>query len=162
MVFELQQFIFAAVFQGLKLLKKCCFNPRVNIAIQVQKNIITGPLKNQVMTVKEIIELLDVKVICGQDLSGHSVDVAFASDLMSDVLTLKNDNVLLVTGLANMQTIRTAEMSDISCIIFARNKKVSEEMVELARENDMIILECRYSMFKTCGLLYNAGVQPIF
>lgn len=114
------------------------------------------------MTVKEIIELLDVKVICGQDLSGHSVDVAFASDLMSDVLTLKNDNVLLVTGLANMQTIRTAEMSDISCIIFARNKKVSEEMVELARENDMIILECRYSMFKTCGLLYNAGVQPIF
>ncbi len=101
-------------------------------------------------------------MVCGQSQADYAIEVAFASDLMSDVLTLKNDNVLLVTGLANMQTIRTAEMSDIQCIIFARNKKATPEMVELARENDMIILECRYSVFKTCGLLYQAGVQPIF
>jgi serine kinase of HPr protein (carbohydrate metabolism regulator) len=114
------------------------------------------------MTVKQIIELLDAKLICGEHLLDHSIDVAFASDLMSDVLTLKNDNVLLITGLANMQTIRTAEMSDITCIIFARNKKVSEEMTELAVENNMVVVECRYSMFRACGILYNAGVQPIF
>ncbi|MFO7978547.1 MAG: DRTGG domain-containing protein [Bacteroidales bacterium] len=114
------------------------------------------------MTVKEIEHLLDAKVICGSRRAGHVIEVAFASDLMSDVLTLKNDNVLLITGLANMQTLRTAEMSDISCIVFARNKKVSDEMIELARELDLIILECRYSVFKTCGLLYHAGVQPIF
>jgi hypothetical protein len=51
--------------------------------------------------------------------------MAFASDLMSDVLTLKNDNLVLITGLATLQTIRTAEMADINCIIFVRNKKVS-------------------------------------
>ncbi len=114
------------------------------------------------MTVKEIEALLDAQVICGAQRAGHVLEVAFASDLMSDVLTLKDDNVLLITGLANMQTLRTAEMSDISCIIFARNKKVTREMVELARELDIVILECRYSVFKTCGLLYQAGVQPIF
>ena len=114
------------------------------------------------MKVKEIVEILDARLVCGQDQHDYAIEVAFASDLMSDVLTLKNDNVLLITGLANMQTIRTAEMSDINCIIFARNKKASPEMIELALDNDMVLLECRYSVFKTCGLLYGAGVKPIF
>ncbi len=114
------------------------------------------------MRVEDIAKVLEAKIICGDDQKDYTIDVAFASDLMSDVLTLKNDHVLLITGLANLQTIRTAEMSDISCIIFARNKKASSEMIALAAENDIILLECRYSVFKTCGLLYRAGVKPIY
>lgn len=114
------------------------------------------------MKVKDIVKLLDGKMICGEEHAEYAIEVAFASDLMSDVLTLKNDHVLLITGLNNMQIIRTAEMSEINCIILARNKKASEEMLELARENGLVIIECRYSVFKTCGLLFEAGVKPIF
>ena len=114
------------------------------------------------MKVSEIVKVLDGKILCGEEKNGYTIDVAFASDLMSDVLTLKNDHVLLITGLNNLQTIRTAEMSDIHCVILARNKKASEEMIQLAIENELIIVECRYSVFKTCGLLYQAGVKPIF
>lgn len=114
------------------------------------------------MTVEEIAHILNANIVCGKDKASHQIDIAFASDLMSDVLTLKEDNVLLITGLANMQTLRTAEMSDIQCVIFARNKKISDEMKELAEENDIIVLECMYSVFKTCGLLYQAGISPIF
>ncbi|TVQ11809.1 MAG: hypothetical protein EA361_12205 [Bacteroidetes bacterium] len=114
------------------------------------------------MTVEQIAKLLDAQIICGEERADHEIDIAFASDLMSDVLTLKEDNVLLITGLANMQTLRTAEMSDIHCIIFARNKKISEEMKELALENDITVLECRYSVFRTCGILYQAGISPVF
>lgn len=114
------------------------------------------------MTVKEIIELLDARVLCGADKLDYQVEVAFASDLMSDVLTLKNDHVLLITGLANLQTIRTAEMADIACVIIARNKQVSQEMLALANENGLIVIACRFSVFKTSGLLYEAGIKPIF
>lgn len=114
------------------------------------------------MLVKEIIGVLDARLLCGEERQDYGVEVAFASDLMSDVLTLKDDHVLLITGLANMQTIRTAEMSDIHCVVFARNKKASPEMIELARENDIVLIECRYSMFKTCGLLYGAGLKAIY
>jgi predicted transcriptional regulator len=114
------------------------------------------------MKVSEIVKLLDGNMLCGQHRSEYTIEVAFASDLMSDVLTLKNDHVLLITGLNNMQTIRTAEMSDINCIILARNKKASEDMIALARENELILIECRYSVFKTSGLLFQAGVKPIF
>ena len=114
------------------------------------------------MKIRQIAEILDAKVLCGSDKMDYSIEVAFASDLMSDVLTLKNDHVLLITGLANTQTIRTAEMSDIQCVVFARNKVVTEDMLELARQNEIVVLQCRYSLFRTCGLLYGAGVKPVF
>ncbi|MGM0409109.1 MAG: hypothetical protein ACQERU_14100, partial [Bacteroidota bacterium] len=81
---------------------------------------------------------------------------------MSDVLTLDTDNILLITGLANLQAIRTAEMSDISCIIFARNKKITQDMIDLAAENNMVLIECACSVFKTAGELYKAGINPVF
>jgi hypothetical protein len=81
---------------------------------------------------------------------------------MSDVLTLETDHTLLITGLANVQAVRTAEMSDISCILFARNKRVTDDMVRLARENEMVIMHTSYSVFYTSGLLYEAGIKPIF
>ena len=114
------------------------------------------------MKVEDIARVLDARIACGDDQVQYAIEVAFASDLMSDVLTLKHDHVLLITGLANTQTIRTAEMSDIKCIVFARNKKATPEMIQMAEENEIIILECRYSVFKTCGLLYQEGVKPVY
>ncbi len=114
------------------------------------------------MRVEDIAKVLDARIVCGEELKDYTIEVAFASDLMSDVLTLKQDHVLLITGLANTQTIRTAEMSDIRCIVFARNKKASPEMIALAVENEIALIECRYSMFRACGLLYQTGVKPIY
>jgi len=114
------------------------------------------------MKVSEIVQLLDAKILSGHDKADLEVDIACASDLMSDVLTLKSDNVLLITGLNNISIVRTAEMSDIHCVVLARNKKANSEMLELARENGLIIIECPYSVFKACGLLFQAGIKPIF
>lgn len=113
------------------------------------------------MRIREIAELIGAEIVCGELFADYEVKFACSSDLMSDVLTTKNDSMLLITGLANVQTIRTSEMSDIHCVIFVRGKRVNEEMIELAAENEMILIECRYSMFKTSGLLYAAGIQPV-
>ncbi|HSH52153.1 MAG TPA: DRTGG domain-containing protein [Bacteroidales bacterium] len=114
------------------------------------------------MKIKEIVNIVDGKVLCGNELLETIVQKGFASDLMSDVLTLDEDDILLITGLANLQAIRTAEMSDITCIIFARNKKVTQDMISLATENQMVLIECPCSVFKTAGKLYNAGIKPVF
>lgn len=114
------------------------------------------------MKLYEVMQLLDARVVCGSRELDREIEFAFASDLMSDVLTLKNNNLLLLTGLANLQTIRTSEMSDISNIIFVRNKKATQEMISLAGENNMVLIECGYSMFKTSGLLYKAGLKPLY
>jgi hypothetical protein len=114
------------------------------------------------MKLNKVVDFLGAKVVNGENDLDREIEFAFSSDLMSDVLTLKSDNLLLVTGLANVQTIRTAEISDINNIIFVRNKKVTQEMIGLAAENQMVLIECEYSMFKTSGLLYKAGIKPIY
>jgi len=114
------------------------------------------------MTIREIAEIIDGRVICCEDRVSTSVEYAFSSDLMSDVLTIEKENLLLITGLANLQTIRTSEMSDISCIIFARDKKIGEEMVSLAKENNMILVESPHSVFYISGELYKAGIKSIY
>lgn len=113
------------------------------------------------MTIEEVVRLLDGKVCCGNEHLKEEVFKAFASDLMSDVLTLK-DTPVLITGLCNVQTIRTCEMANLQVLVFVRKKKVTEEMIELANDNDMILIECDYSMFKACGILYEAGLVPLY
>lgn len=113
------------------------------------------------MKLREIVKLLDAKVCIGEGRLDEDVEHAFASDLMSDVLTLK-DTPMLITGLCNVQTIRTCDMANLEVVIFVRGKRPSEDMVELADENDMVLICTPYSMFKTCGILYEAGMKPLF
>jgi serine kinase of HPr protein (carbohydrate metabolism regulator) len=114
------------------------------------------------MKLQDIANTIGAKFICGSRHSSLEIFDAFASDLMSDVLTLGNHNPALITGLSNLQTIRTAEMADIRLIVLARGKKASPEMIALAEENEIAILETPFSVFKTCGILYQHGIKPIF
>lgn len=114
------------------------------------------------MTADDIIKLLDATCICGEQHLNRNIKHAFAADLMSDVLRLNTEDLLLITGMANLQVIRTAEMSDIPSILFVRGKTVTAEMRELAEENGILLLQCHQSMFKVCGLLYQAGLPPVY
>jgi predicted transcriptional regulator len=114
------------------------------------------------MEIKKVADLLKATIVCGENHLHGSIKHAFASDLMSDVLTLEVDQLLLVTGLCNLQTIRTAEMADISYILFVRGKKVTDEMKNIASENHMVLLECPYSMFRAVGMLYSEGLKPVY
>ncbi|MDC7246626.1 MAG: DRTGG domain-containing protein [Sphaerochaetaceae bacterium] len=114
------------------------------------------------MTLREIVEIVDGKVLCGENDLDRNVLNGFSSDLMSDVLTLLDEDILLITGLSNNQAIRTAEMSDIKQILFVRNKKPNKTMITMAIEHDITIITTTYSMFKASGLLYGAGLSAIY
>lgn len=114
------------------------------------------------MKIRELVGVFPCEVVCGSEHLDTQIDFGFASDLMSDVLTLQQSNLLLLTGLSNLQSIRTAEMADIKCILLVRGKHPSEDMIELAIENDIVILRYNGSMFKACGLLYNSGLKPVY
>lgn len=113
------------------------------------------------MTLREIVGKLNATVYLGNERLDEEVDRAFASDLMSDVLTLK-ETPMLITGLCNVQTIRTCDMATLNIVVFVRNKKPTDDMIELAEENDMVLIGTSYSMFKTCGLLFAEGIEPLY
>ncbi len=114
------------------------------------------------MTLQDVVTIVQGTVVCGKDNLNREIHLGFASDLMSDVLTLLADDILLVTGLSNIQAIRTAEMSDILQILFVRNKRPTKAMIDLAEEHGITIITTPYSMFRSSGLLFKHGLKPVY
>ena len=110
------------------------------------------------MKISKIKEILEADVLAGKDLLETEVDAAFGSDLMSDVLAFVNDKVLLLTGLVNPQVVRTAEMMDISAIVFVRGKKPDDSVIELAEAKGVVLLSTAHTMYVACGRLYSEGL----
>ena len=111
------------------------------------------------MKIREIKDLLDATLLAGEDSLEHEVASACCSDMMSDVLAYVKDQGVLITGLINPQVIRTANMMDMVCIVFARGKVPTEEMVELARECGIVVMCTKKRAFEASGILYLAGLS---
>ncbi len=110
------------------------------------------------MKICTIKELLDAKVLVGEESLGKHVYSACGSDMMSDVLAYVKDQAVLLTGLVNSQVIRTAEMMDMVCIVFVRSKQPTAEMLELAKESGMVLLATDKRMYEACGILFANGL----
>ena len=111
------------------------------------------------MKIREIVTLLDATVKSGTDRLDVEVASAFGSDMMSEVLAYVNDQGVLLTGLVNDQIIRTAAMVNMNCIILVRDKQPTESMVEMAEENDIVLLTTERTLYETSGILYTHGLN---
>ena len=114
------------------------------------------------MKVNEILNYTCARLVTGNGQSEKELEKAFSSDLMSDVLTLDEDNILLITGLSNLQLVRTAEMADIQAVLLARGKHATPEMVMLANETGLILMETPFSIYKASGILYSKGLTEVY
>lgn len=110
------------------------------------------------MKISTLTELLDAKIVCGEENIGRHVYSACGSDMMSDVLAYVKDQAVLLTGLVNSQVVRTAEMMDMVCVVFVRSKKPTDEMIELAKEHGLVLMTTDKRMYDACGILYSAGL----
>jgi predicted transcriptional regulator len=111
------------------------------------------------MTVRQITDILEARVAAGEEQLDIEVSAACGADLMSDVMAFVKEKVVLLTGLVNPQAIRTADLMDIRVVVFVRGKSPTEDIVAMARENGMVLLSTKYSMFLACGRLYEAGLR---
>ena len=110
------------------------------------------------MTIREVVKIVDGKVLVGDDRLDAPVDTACGSDLMSDVLAFVKEKTVLITGLINPHVLRTSEMLDITCIVFARGKMPSEEMLEMAEEIGITVISSPLTTYTACGELYLHGL----
>ena len=111
------------------------------------------------MTVQFIKELLNARVLAGNEILDREVYTACGSDMMSDVLAFVKDQGVLLTGLVNPQVIRTAEMMDMHCVVFVRGKEPSDEMLLLAKDCEIVVMTTGLRMFEACGKLYAHGLS---
>ncbi len=111
------------------------------------------------MKIREIAELLEAEVLCGEDMLDRDVTSAFGCDMMSDVLAFVKEQGVLLTGLCNPQVVRTVQMMDMICIIFVRGKRPPQEVIDMAKEEGIALLATTERMYGACGKLYVNGLS---
>ena len=110
------------------------------------------------MKLGEIIEIIEGEAITQNADEDLEIQMGCGADLMSDVLAFTHEGTLLMSGLTNPQVVRTAEMADVKAIVFVRGKIPPPETIALAEEKGIPLLASKYTMFETCGRLYQAGL----
>ena len=110
------------------------------------------------MKLEKVKEILSAEILTGENNLDKEVLSACGCDLMSDVLAFVKDQALLLTGLVNSQVVRTAEMMDMKAIVFVRGKTPSEEILSLAKEAGIVVMNTDLPLYLSCGLLYNNGL----
>ena len=112
------------------------------------------------MKLFEVQKALQADVICGREWLEREAASACGADLMSDVLAFTKERTLLLTGLTNVQVIRTAEMSDLIAVLFVRGKRPGADVVEMATEKSIPLMVVNCSMYEACGILFSMGLRP--
>jgi hypothetical protein len=116
------------------------------------------------MHLRDVMRITEARSISPEADVEIEVRSGFAADLMSDALRYDLAQALLVSGLANPQVVRTAEMADAAAILMVRGKEPPPETLELAGQVGIPILSTDLTMFETCGRLFAAwlpGASPI-
>ncbi len=112
------------------------------------------------MHLRRIAELLDCDVLLGGErLDDLEIEAFFAADLMSDVLRFSHAGTLLITGLASVQSVQTADVADLAAILFVASKRPNGPTLEMAREKGIPLLTTSHGMFDACGILHRAAVS---
>ena len=112
------------------------------------------------MQLREIKDVLQCEVLTGEDELSREVEVVVASDGMSEILAFAYPGALLmITGLTNLQSVRTADIANVRAIVYIRGKRPNQKAINLARESNIPVLATDLGMFDVCGILRELGLQ---
>lgn len=111
------------------------------------------------MKLETVRQILGCQVLVGGEHLEREVGVGCGADLMSDVLAFIKPNALLLTGLTNVQSVRTAHVAEVRAIVYVRGKLPDKETIDLAKETGIVLLSTNLLMYEACGKLYAHGLR---
>src|SRR4030042_3934285 len=111
------------------------------------------------MKISEAIQILNAEFHNAEkEQLDTEIKTARASDLMSEILASADVPDMLLTGLTNPQVIRLASAFGTKVIAIVRGIEVDPKIFLLAKEENIIIMTTKYSLFTCCGKLYEKGI----
>lgn len=112
------------------------------------------------MKLQEIAELVEAKFLNLSEKAEEEVFTACAADLLSDVLAMKGEAALLITGEATPQVVRVADVMNVRAILYVRGKKpLREDVVDWSTKRGIVLLTTSLPTFEVCGRLYMKGMR---
>ena len=106
------------------------------------------------VSLREIGEVLGAEVMTGADRLDHWIHHIATTDLMSRVLAHSHPGTLLLTSLTNIQVVNTAEVAELSGVIFMGGAPPPAEVIQKARRLNLSTLLTPHSCYVACNILF--------
>jgi hypothetical protein len=75
--------------------------------------------------------------------------------------TYWDDIPAMITGLTNIQSIRTADIAGVRAVVYCRGKRPDRKVVDFARQKRIPVLVTPMVMFDICDILYAKGLKGV-
>ena len=90
------------------------------------------------MTVKELAEKLDAKILTGD--TDREVKGVYTGDLLSWVISHAQSDDAWVTVMNNINVLAVASLTDVACIIIAEDAEVEPDLLERAEDREVCLI----------------------
>lgn len=92
------------------------------------------------MDVKELIEKLGLRVLCGEN-TNKKISGCYCGDLLSWVMSRAQEGDVWLTVMGNVNSVGVAVLTDVACIVLTENAPLDKDALTRAQQNDVIILQ---------------------
>ncbi len=104
------------------------------------------------MTVKELIEKLNLKTLVEGDLE-REVTGGYCGDLLSWVMGRAQSGDCWFTIMGNLNAVAVAFLADCACIVLCENATLDEDAKARAELQDVTVLVCEENAYKMANEL---------
>lgn len=108
--------------------------------------------------VRDLVEKLDLKVLCCKDYLEKEVQGAYTCDLLSWVMSHGNKGNAWITVQVHPNVVAVAVLLEFSCIIIPEEIGVEEISLQKAESEGIPILVSKENAYSICSKLSELGI----
>ena len=106
------------------------------------------------MTVKDLIEKMNLTVFCGEQNLDREIKGGYVSDLLSDVMGFAQEGNVWVTLQTHKNVIAIASLKELAYVVLVKGNQPDEDMLEQAKEEEIPVLGTAEQTFEVAGQIY--------
>ena len=106
------------------------------------------------MTVKEIVEKLDLKVCCGTTGLNREIKGGYTSDLLSDVMGNAGEGCIWITLQTHKNIMAIASLKELSAIVLVKGFSPDEDPIAESESEGIPLLTTSIQTFEITGAIY--------
>ncbi len=110
------------------------------------------------MKVCELIDKYPFELLSTGDLE-RTISNVYSCDLLSWVMAKGKNNTAWITVQTHNNILAVASLLDFSCVIIPEGIKVEDEIIEKAKEQEIVILSTPLETYEIFKIMYEAGIR---
>lgn len=111
------------------------------------------------MTVKELLNIDELKVTTDLFNPDTVISGGYTSDLLSDVMANGKKDNIWITMQTHLNITAVASLKEIAAVIVVMNREINKETLDKANEEQITILTTPLTSFQITGKIYEYGIR---